>query len=123
MRKDTLKSEKLLESQKSFVRSMIVVSVLLLLVALIAVSFEGYTRLSSRQQVVEKKALIKDISSRLDRGVLEKIEEKRFYSLLETVSYFQSKNQLPEQQLEENQNTPESTSSGQVATPSGERKP
>jgi hypothetical protein len=83
-----ISSEQILEVQKKFVRNMVVVSAILLFIAFLAVSLEGYSRLVSQEKVEESAELIRDLSSDIKEDVLEKLAERRAFSIKQVDNSF-----------------------------------
>jgi transposase len=81
-------SEPTLEVQKKFIRNMVIVSAILLLIALLAVSIEGYSRLVSREKVEESAELIRDLPLDIKEDVLEKLAGKRAFSIKQVDNHF-----------------------------------
>lgn len=80
--------DKPLEAQRRFIKNMIAISVILLLVAFLAVSLEGYNHLISREKIQKSADLIRELSVDLDGKVLDRLSQRRSFSIREVDEYF-----------------------------------
>jgi hypothetical protein len=107
------KTTKVAERRKKVLKNILIMSIFVLFASFLWVVLEGYHLLLSKEMVKEADILVKPLNPEIDVEMITQARNRRFYSMDQIDSYYQSVSALPTEPIVE-----ESTGSAQLESES-----
>jgi len=107
------KITKVAKRRKKVLKNTLIMSIFILFASFLWVVLEGYHLLLSKEMVKEADILVKPLNPEIDVEMITQARNRRFYSMDQIDSYYQSVSALPTESI-----TKESTSSVQLESES-----
>jgi hypothetical protein len=93
------------KGRKKVLKNILIMSIFVLFASFIWVVLEGYHLLLSKEMVQQADFLVKPLNPEIGTDIITKSRNKRFYTIEQIDSYYQSLSVLPSSEVAEKQST------------------